>query len=208
MDEFLAEIALMRLKPTEWQFLIYLIAKRNTEPQASLKPIGRSVDATWRGTKSLADRGWIEPVPDTQHGLWRITDELRQRLDGPQAKPAPAVVPSVQEAPKSEDRSFSSDPPPARPADERSFSTEPKEPQTERQPERPEPVIPGFLGRSPEIQRAALRVWKRSMLRQDLFAHVFERMQNPHYVHPDLDEALETAERWALKVMPREASDA
>lgn len=209
MDEFLAEVGLLRLKPVAWQILVYMLGRRHVEPWVSLKIFDRSDDALWRARSDLQKRGWIEPVPDTK--LWRITEALRRRLDGQQAAavtpsappPAPPATGKAASPP-----SFSADAAPPKPPEPRSFS--PAIPQAAPAPASFSPVAPPpaepFLRRSREIQMAALNAWRASRLRQDLLLIVMQRLELPTFVHFDLQEALQTAERWACSLDPCSSS--
>lgn len=197
MDEFLAEAALKRLKPVAWQVLAWLIARRNVEPWTSLRPLERSDDALWRATRDLKRLGWIEKVEESA-ALWRVTDALRARIDGSTPTPKPAAQSFSTEAPAAKPNVVPSAPPA-----QQSFSPKPEPVKPAEPPAKPEPakpVVQGFLGRPREQQLQALALWRRAAVRLDLLQLVLHRLDQVNYVHPDLAEAIATAERWASKL--------
>lgn len=201
MDEFLAEAAFARLKPVAFQILLLLLARRNIEAYTDVRQLERSDDARWRACRDLVRRGWIERVTPTDGGLWRISDNLRARIDGR------AVV--VQAAPERAAPSFSPEPATEKPETPRSFSPSPPPPKytppalpTVSQPAPQAAPSPfPFLNRPREMQLQALALWRRSGLRQDLLAIAARRVDASSYVHLDLEKALELAERWALRLV-------
>lgn len=201
MDAFLAEIAPQRLKPVAWQILLLLIGRRKVEAFTDVRVLDRSDDARWRACRDLVNRGYIERVTPTDAWLWRISDKLRARLDGPQAV--------VRAAPEQAPASFSADAPPVKPPPVQSFSPPPPPPKytppafnTVSQPAQQAAPSPfPFLNRPREMQLQALALWRRSGLRQDLLAIAARRVDASSYVHLDLEKALELAERWALRLV-------
>ena len=197
MDEFLIEVAKLRLKPVAWQVLAWLIGKRNVEAWCRLEELERSDDALWRATKDLERRKWIEKMEGPGR-VYRITQALRERIDGSTAAPAQAAPSFSAEAPPEKPETVPSVQP-----EQSSFSQAPVVKQKDEPPEKPEPVKPpvaGFLGRSRETQLEALALWRRAAVRMDLLQLVLHRLENQVFVHPDLQEALTTAERWAAKL--------